>query len=237
MPDASVTTANAMKAKPRGWLSKVFGRHAPWWLRIARTTVLAFAGLMAVDGAVLPNMPGRHLTAGEETMLREVYKDSVPYNEMRIHQSALADAWLNVTGQTAVARGNVIFVERTPDKDDYSKTSDTYMQYAITHETGHVWQDRNGVMPGIVATFVHKISHMTGGDKHADYRYSVLEGKDLLEYNIEQQASIITEAHFSAKGLMPPIFNTDGKATEAQLKAGYEATLRKFRENPSYPRR
>lgn len=141
-------------------------------------------------------------------------------------------------GQTAVARGNVIFVESTPDKDDYSKSTDTYMQYALTHEAAHVWQEQNGVMPGVIMTFAHNIGHLLPhDDKHADYRYSVLTGKDLLEYNIEQQASIITEAHFSAKQLMPPLFSLDQNATEQQLRAGYDATLQNFRVNPSYPRR
>ncbi len=120
---ADDTQDSKPKEKPRGWLGKIFNRKAPWWIRVGRTLTVAFIGLMTIDNAVLPNMPGRHLTSGEETMLREVFHDSVRYNDMRIHQSAFADAWLHMMGQTAVARGNVVFVERTPDKDDYSKNN------------------------------------------------------------------------------------------------------------------
>ncbi len=94
------------------------------------------------------------------------------------------------------------------------------------------------MMPNMFVTFAHNFSHLIPGrDTFADYRYSVLEGKDLLEYNVEQQTSIITEAHFSKNGKQPPIFNTDTNVKDSERQAGYDATLRNFRANPSYPRK
>lgn len=52
-----------------------------------------------------------------------------------------------------------------------------------------MWQNRNGAMPNTFAAFAHDFSHLSPGrGAHADCRYSVLGGKDLLEYNVEQQA-------------------------------------------------
>lgn len=230
-------TPKADAKKPRGWLSKVFGRHAPWWVRVLRSAALLVATLGVIDGAVLPNLPGRPLTADEKTMLREVYRDSVDYSKMRIHHSALADAFLHVSNQTATTRGNVIFIETTPEKDNYaSPKADYYMQYTLVHEVGHVWQGQMGLMPNPVSMAALNFSRLfPGGDRHTDYRYDVTAGRDLLEYNIEQQASIITEFHFAAKQGMEPLFNSRGSLTPQQMD-GYRATLKNFIANPAYPK-
>ncbi len=224
--------------KPRGWLGKIFGRHAPLWVKLIRTPVLGLAAVMTIDTAVLPQMPGRALTPGEGTMLREVYGDSIDYARVRVHQSPAADVYLSIMGQTAVTKGNVIFLETATGTDDIAKSGDTYLQYTLTHEGGHVWQGQNGVMPNAFSRMALNLSRfLPGDDKHGDYRYSVLEGKDLLQYNVEQQASIITEFHFLSKGLQDPLFNSDAKAKPADVKAGYEATLKNFHANPSYPKK
>lgn len=234
---AAKDTPKPAAKKPRGWLSKVFGRHAPWWVKVIRSAVLLVGTLATIDGVVLPNMPGRPLTPDEITMLREVYKDSVPYDKLRVHNSPLADAFLHATNATATTRGNVIFIETTPEKDNYaSPKSDYYMQYTLVHEVGHVWQDHNGLMPNVVSMAILNFSRLLpGADAHTDYRYDVTRGKDLLDYNIEQQASIITEFHFASKQGMEPIFNNGGTLTPQQMD-GYRATLKNFIANPSYPK-
>lgn len=224
--------------KPKGWLSKIFGRKAKWWMKALRTTALIAGGLMATDRLVLPNLPGRPLTRDETAMLQDVYKDSVDFTKVRIHNSPLADVFLNWMGADAVARDNLIYMSTTMDMHNYgAKNAEPYIQYALTHEAAHVWQHQNGVMPNVFHMTALNIGRFfPGKDRHEDYRYSVLEGKDLLQYNIEQQAGIITDFAFAAKGTMPAIFENNVNAPKQDVQAGYEATLKNFRANPSYPR-
>lgn len=234
---SSKVAASKLAGRPRGWLSKIFGRHAPLWVKLVRTPLLAMTALFTIDAAVLPHMPGRPLTRGEKEMLHEVYGDSINYPDVRIHQSQATDMFLHYIGADGITKGNVIYLTSDVGGVDVAASTDSYNRYVFVHEGGHVWQGQNGLMPNAFVMFTSNFHNLLpgGGKDHADYRYTLVAGKDLTEYNIEQQASIITEDFFGAQGSGLVMFNHDGTDYK-QLKQGYDGALKNFRANPAYPR-
>lgn len=232
------TESTAWK-KLRGSLGKAVSRKAPVWVKACRTLVLSAAALLGIDQVLLPNLPGRSLTDGETTMLREVFKDSVDYSKIRVHQSGTAHRWLNMQGAEGVTHKNVIIIRDNPCKNDYSACNDDYYKYVFMHESAHVWQSQNNLMPGTLTLAFENYRRLLPGDKyHTHYEYKLSPDKPLTAYNVEQQASIITDYHMHIKtGASNRAFlNLDTHDSLLAERAAYERTLAPFHQNPSYPR-
>jgi len=188
----------------------------------------------------LPNLPGRALTEGETVMLREVFRDSVDYNKIRIHHSNTASRWLDVQGAEGVTHKNVIVIKTNKCSDDYSRCGEDYYKYVLMHEAAHVWQGQNGLMPNPLKLAFENYSRILPNNKHHQhYEYALTPDKPLTAYNVEQQASIITDYHMHIRhgNGTAAFLNDENHASFADQKAAYERTLRPFQQNPSYPRR
>lgn len=221
-------------------LGKAISPSAPIWLRAIRVVVMSAAALFGIDQAVLPNLPGRDLTADETTMLRAVFKDSVDYKKVRVHHSPAADRILRWMGAEAVTHKNLIFMSQNACAKNYASCRDNYPQYVFLHEAAHVWQAQNGLMPGkLRMAFENYRRLIPNGGYHTHYEYSLQQGKPLTAYNIEQQASIITDYYMHVKrGEGDRVFlNLDPATDAATRKKDYERTLADFRYNPAYPRK
>ena len=220
-------------------IRKAVSPSAPIWVRAIRVVVLSAAALFGIDQAVLPNLPGRDLTKGESAMLREVFKDSVDYKKVRVHHSATADRILRWMGAEAVTHKNLIFMSQNACAKNYASCRDSYAKYVFVHEAAHVWQAQNGLMPGkLRMAFENYRRLVPGGDYHKHYEYSLQERKPLTAYNVEQQASIITDYHMHVRrgeGEMA-FLNLDTAESPAAQRKDYERTLGDFRRNPAYPR-
>ncbi|MDP2206448.1 MAG: DUF4157 domain-containing protein [Alphaproteobacteria bacterium] len=213
---------------------------APVWLKACRTVLLTAATLVGIDQVALPNLPGRVLTDGETVMLREVFRDSIDYNKVRIHHSRAADFWLNVQGAEGVTHKNVIVMRDNKCSDDYSRCHDDYYRYVLMHETAHVWQGQNGLMPGALKLAFENYSRiLPNNNHHQHYEYRLTQDKPLSAYNVEQQASIITDYHMHIRhGENAGVFlNVENYASPHAQKAAYESTLHTFHQNPSSLRR
>lgn len=220
-------------------LRKAVSPSAPIWVRAIRVVVLSAAALFGMDQAVLPNLPGRDLTAGETRMLREIFKDSVDYKKVRIHHSPTADRILRWMGAEAVTHKNLIFMSQSACAKNYASCRDNYPQYVFVHEAAHVWQAQNGLMPGpLRMAFENYRRLIPNGDYHTHYEYSLQDGKPLTAYNVEQQASIITDYYMHVrKGSGDMAFlNLDAPANTDTRRNDYERTLAEFRQRPAYPR-
>jgi hypothetical protein len=221
-------------------LRKAVSRKAPVWLKACRTLLLTAAALVGIDQLALPNLPGRGLTEGETVMLREVFRDSVDYNKVRIHHSSAASHWLEMQGAEGVTHKNLIIMKDNKCSDDYSRCADEYYRYVLMHETAHVWQGQNGLMPGALKLAFENYSRLVPGNSyHEHYEYSLTPDKPLSAYNIEQQASIITDYHMHIRhgNSTGAFLNTDSHASFAAQKAAYERSLQPFHQNTSYLRR
>lgn len=236
--ETAVRQSNVL-GKLRSGLAKAVSRKAPVWVKACRTLLLTAATLVGIDQVLLPNLPGRALTAGETAMLREVFKDSVDYNKVRVHQSAAATRWLDWQGAEGVTHKNVIIIRDNACKNDYSHCASDYHKYVFMHEAAHVWQGQNGLMPGALKLAFENYSRLLPGEKyHQHYEYGLKPDKPLESYNVEQQASIITDYHMHIKtGAQTYAFlNLDEYPSFAAEKAAYERTLAPFHQNPAYLR-
>lgn len=221
-------------------IGKATSRKAPLWIKALRTLALTAAALVGLDQAVLPNLPGRALTEGETTMLREVFKDSVDYKKIRIHHSAPATQWMSMQGAEGITHKNRIVIRNNACQNDYSACTDDYFKYVLLHEAAHVWQGQNGLMPGMLKLAFQNYSKLLPRNSHhTHYEYTLTPDKPLTAFNVEQQAGIIADYHLYVKnGEQARVFlHASDHATFEAEKAAYEHTLRPFHQNPSRPHR
>lgn len=220
-------------------MRKVFSRKAPAWAKVCRSLLLVATALAGVNHVLLPNAPGRPLTPEETTMLRDVFKDSVDYNKIRIHHSSVANRVLGVMGAEAIAHKNRIFVRNNRCQDNYGTCGDDFNVYPFVHEAAHVWQSQNGLMPGMLRQIFDNYTRVVpNGGYHKHYEYDLKDPRPLTGYNVEQQASIITDYHLYARhgqGQKIDLYINAPK-DPAAIKADYDRKLADFNRNPAYPR-
>lgn len=130
---------------------------------------------------------GRDLTIGERKMAREIYGKSIRYSEVKIHHGKFFFTQPPDSGMTP---HGAIYASDTAYHDDYSKESASTQGFFI-HEMGHVWQYQNGVLNPIWSALKIQISHSF--NYGAAYAYRLDAGKTLINYNMEQQASILED--------------------------------------------
>ena len=217
-------------------------KNVPWYVKIIRPVVVATAILFGANHFLIPNLPGRDLTPGERTMLSETFNNSVNYDKVRVHHSAFGDVLRRITRADMVTYGSLIITNS--DTPDYSAKEVPFMpRYSFTHEMAHVWQNQNGVSEKFSQLVARQKIKIPGAEQLSTYQYRLKPAKDLTDFNVEQQASIVTDYNFLVKP--PEIFkidlqsplDADAFASPEQRKAAYEATLKNFLADPSYPRR
>jgi hypothetical protein len=167
--------------------------------------VLSLLGLTAS-----PPPAGRGLTGGERALLAPIFRQAVDYDRVRIIQGK---AFPLQGATTYVTIGDAVFAPGTLYRADFSR-SDGGRQAILVHEVAHVWQHQNGipVVAGAVrAFFAHR------GRYHRAYAYTLASGGDLLDFGIEQQASILADFFL------------------ARDRARFHRVLRRFLSDPRYP--
>jgi hypothetical protein len=210
---------------------------APWHLRILRSLLIGATLLLGADNFLLPHLSARGLTTGEVAMLTPVFKDSVDYSKVRIHHSKPGNLSLFFKRAPADTRGNTI-IESNGTPDYSAKGLPFYTRYQFVHEMTHVWQNQNHVSDSFTRAARRRLAHLSLRDDQMDtYGYSLEGARDLTDYTIEQQASVVTDYNCVAAYGVPSPLNTDSFASGAERKSAYQAVLKNFLSNPSYPRR
>ena len=184
--------------------------------------MLHLVPLVAVLVAPSPPMPaGRPLTAAEQAMLEPIFGDAVDYDTIRVvHGRAVP-----VQGDhTYMTIGSVVYAPGPLYRRDFAR-SDVASQAALVHEVAHVWQRANGV--NVVAEAALTLLATRGRYIRA-YRYDLVPGRDLLDYAVEQQATIL-EDYF--------VWLESGRLAGGRAPADYQDALRRFRADPTYARR
>jgi hypothetical protein len=172
--------------------------------------------LLPLLAALIAQSPanGRALTSGERAFLAPLFRDAVDYRAVRVVRGR---AFPLQGPRTLVTLGPVIYAPDAVYCDDFAARG-ADRRAILVHEVTHVWQHAVGinVVAGAVRAFF-----ATGGRYARAYAYRLLPGRDLLDYGIEQQASIL-EHYFLARG---------------QTAARYASVLRRFLADPAYPLR
>lgn len=147
-----------------------------------------------------------------------MFGNAINYTTVRIYDKK----FITVQGDTmAIAPNGNIYFAPTVHENDFSLAPNT-SKYFFIHEMTHVWQYQNGQTVALRAMgeqlffeFPSQAIHHIGnkfsikidGFKGA-YRYELDIKKDLLDYGIEQQASIVADYWALKNGLHVELRNS-----------------------------
>lgn len=135
------------------------------------------------------------LTAGEKSLLSQMFGSSIPYDDITCKINTL-----NVGGS-----GNSITPEGTPYfsrgayRNDFSTVS-IDEQWIFLHEFTHVWQyyQSTSVVWAAIKVFVSK-----HGDYDSTYSYDLTTETEFSKFNIEQQGAIVADFWVLSHGGKP----------------------------------
>jgi len=179
----------------------------------------------------MPAAKPRPLTAGETALARSVFGESIDYNRVTVTEGKFIG--FQPYG-TAMAPDGKLYMYGCY-KPDYSGENDSWKSHFI-HEMTHVWQQQNGILNPVAEAV--KLSVKFRFNYNAAYDYRLETSKDLLAFNMEQQASIVQDyfmlKHCGQSGHRGHCKNVGGPDVKLRL---YEKTLAKFLKNPSYARK
>lgn len=170
--------------------------------------------------AAAPTDAGRHLTAGEIAMARTVFGNSIDYSKVRVHTSSYLPA--QVQGDNIITPDGELYCSKNYCADFSKEGLGT--QKLFIHEMTHVWQYQNHVLDPRFEAVKELVRHF---GRYSDvYPYKLDKSKDLTDYNLEQQADMVSD-YYGAR--QPGAQRTQGDADR-------EVVMKKFIENPSYAR-
>lgn len=169
---------------------------------------------------------GRRLTAAETQLAKKVFRWSLKYGEIRIYNKRY---WAQFGKWVMTPNGNIY--APTDYEVDYSMPTVSYARRSLfIHELVHVWQYQLNVLSIPLSAIGANIANL--GRYEKAYPYDLDTSKDLLDYTMEQQASIIEDYFRITEGRSPRhLPKTSGSP---RTKAAYEAVLAKFLANPKY---
>ncbi|MDD9901865.1 MAG: type IV secretion protein Rhs [Alphaproteobacteria bacterium] len=171
----------------------------------------------------------RPLTKNEIALARSVFGNAIQYDAITITQNP----WMPFQPKgTAMTPDGHLYMHGCY-RDDYA-TSSPGMQGLFIHEMAHVWQKQNNILNPIAEGV--KLGMKYGFNYNAAYPYMLDEKKDLLDYNMEQQASIIEEHFMQKNGHIRWNDRCQNGCNATEKLRLYEGVLEKFLNNPAYAR-
>jgi len=175
-------------------------------------------------------MASRSLTAGEIKLAKRIFKDSIDYNKVKIHDKKYIFFQPSNSGMTP---NGEIYMNGVYNKD-YSKLNGRAKGFLI-HELVHVWQYQLKILNPVTAAIFENFAHAF--DYSKAYRYTLSPTKDILDYDIEQQAAIIEDYYliYDAK-LSPNASNLQNPMADVAANQLFHKVLSKFLVTPGFAR-
>jgi hypothetical protein len=176
-------------------------------------------------------LPHRGLTDGEKRMLYPIFRDGIDYDAIQIihaaHPFQPSDSYMAPRGHI-YAPGHLFREDWAgPDVSAVSRAE-------LVHEVTHIWQFANGV--DILVEGVEQLL-ATRGDYDSAYRYFLTPDRDLMDFNIEQQASILEDYYrIRYEGLHPVELGNQNLSIAARERL-YDTVLGEFFHDARYARR
>lgn len=167
----------------------------------------------------------RPLTAGEVDMARLIFKDSIDYSTVRVHNEEYLPFGLQFNDTAMTPNGSMYF---NPDYfvQDFSTETEGNKMWFI-HEMTHVWQYQLGYSVSWRGFWLAVTGGYFGRRAYiidpTDSKDSPDRYKTLPDFNMEQQA-IIVEKYFEAKYFMAGVYNNN--------LSFYQRVLKEFIRNP-----
>src|SRR5262245_52979446 len=169
--------------------------------------------------------PNRALTAGERALLAPIFRDSIDYDKVRVIHAAFP---FQPAGVYMTPRGH-IYAPGDLFRDDFSTSNAA----VFVHEMTHVWQFENGM--DLIAQGLAEFAKYNGAYEKA-YAYTLAAtGRDLVDYGMEQQASIV-EDYFELSVRHSAPHQLQNEVAPAERERLYAAVLAKFLGNARYAR-
>jgi hypothetical protein len=171
--------------------------------------------------------PNRPLTAGEIAMLEPIFKDSLDYTHVRVINNSFAFQPANVY---MTPRGHV-YAPGDLWEEDFSRMG--RKRAVFVHEMTHVWQHANGmdlVGQGVIEFTKYR------GDYEKAYAYELDAARELVDYGMEQQASIVEDYFLLTYEHDEPRRIKNGRLSPQQRDSLYAAVLKQLIANPRYAR-
>lgn len=163
----------------------------------------------------LPKGQSRNLTPGEIELAKSVFGNSIDYSKVRIHNDK--NNFMQGDGVTVTPSGELYCADNYCD--DFSKGSKSH----FIHEMTHVWQYQNNVLDPVASAAVEWVK---SGFCYTDcYAYKADPKKDLLDYNLEQQASMVADL-FALKERKAHPEDQTKPMTPEDLEKGFFASYR-----------
>lgn len=177
-------------------------------------------------------MTARPLTPGEVELAKRVFKDSIDYDKVKIHNEKYVAFQPDESAMTP--NGEIYAVGTNTYLKDYSDGR-VYDRGFFIHEIAHVWQYQLNILNPITAAIGQYV--LNGFDYSRAYAYELKPGKDLLDYSIEQQAQIIEDYYLRwiAK-VIPRKKHLQNNAGPAVIMPLYSRVMARFLQNPGYAR-
>lgn len=182
---------------------------------------------------------GRSLTAGEILLARDIFGGSINYSRVVVHNEKYAFFQPDNSGMTPNGEIYIAGIYST----DYSTQSPQRKAFFI-HEMVHVWQYQIGVFStGVIGAAIWEMI-TEGFDYASAYPYVLNVSRDLTDYDLEQQASIIEDYFRLTRLSLEPrrarlpyqrVSREDPPGTPT--RARYEKVLSKFLRDPTYGKR
>lgn len=169
----------------------------------------------------------RPLTTGEIAIAKKIYKTSLDYSSIKVHDEKYVVFQPNNSGMTPNGEIYVSDIYKT----DYSASIPALKSFFI-HEMAHVYQYQMKILNPITAAIGE--SFRTGFDYDEAYYYELDAKNDLLDYRIEQQAQIIEDYYRLTFLSLNPSSYMKNKLADVKSNLLFNKVLKKFLANPSY---
>jgi len=173
--------------------------------------------------------PHRALTANERALLKPLFRDSIDYDRIQVIRGKFL---FQPDRVYMTPRGNIYAPGDLWSEDFASASTSPYRRAVFVHEITHVWQFENGM--DLVAQGMAEFAK-TGGAYEKAYPYTLDKSRDLVEYGMEQQASIVEDYFLIAAQQPPQRLENRGLGTALRSEL-YAAVLREFLGNGRYAR-
>lgn len=175
---------------------------------------------------------GRALTSNEVSLAKEIFKSSLSYDAVKVHNGKYTRFQWENSGMTP---NGEIYAHGTAYKDDYTADhtpAGLETKAFFIHEMAHVWQWQNNILrvktSAILETLKHKFDYMEA------YKYTLKADADLIEYGIEQQASIIEDYYRVIKRGLGFKENNQNQEPLPARKELLKKVMGNFVSDPSY---
>ena len=209
--------------------------------QIAKTSLLlSINSIMHVPVPVELPSKSRKLTSGEIALARLIFKDSIPYEKVRIVRGGLLGI-PNHSRNAMTPYGKIhLPIEAYDVIKDFSGplTDKEDNQRWFIHEMTHVWQyfamDLSVACRGVRLALIGGYSEEDKSGRLMAYAYDLLgidKGKEFKDFNIEQQADIVCH-YYLVKYHANYVFQEPQLRNLINQQSHREYVLRDFLRNP-----